>query len=113
MITQTLLATWAFVNIGSSGPTRWEGWGAEVLCLLAASAAGCAWLAYHWNRVGAYGMFASLALVVLFLLTDKPKEVQALPGGESMLTVATVLTAALGVVLYVSIRPVWRWFENP
>lgn len=113
LVTLIVLATWAFVNIGSSGPTRYDGWGAEMFCVLAAATAGCAWLAYRWNRHGATGMFAGQGLVFLFLLTDKPKQPQALPGGESMLTLAMVLVAALGVFLYILVRPVWERFESP
>jgi Na+/proline symporter len=113
MIMQIVLATWAFVNIGSMGLTRYEDWGAEILTVIAASTAGCAWLTYQWKRVGAYGLFIGLALGVLFLLTNKPKDPQALPGlGESMIGWTIFVTVALGAIIYLGIRPLWRDFER-
>ncbi len=113
MITQIVLATWAFVNIGSMGPTRYDDWGAEILTVIAASTAGCAWLTFKWKRVGAYGLFIGLALGVLFLLTTKPKDPSALPGlGEAMIGWTIFVMLALGAIVYLGIRPLWRDFER-
>ncbi len=111
MISQIVLATWAFVNIGSMGLTRYEGWGAETLTLIAAATAGCAWLTYQWKRVGAYGLVIGLGLGILFLLTEKPKDPAALPGGETMIGWTIFAMLALGAIVYLGIRPLWRDFE--
>ena len=97
VVVETYLSILAFVHFGAGTSNiavdRFPPWGAELLMVITALTAGCAWFALYQQRWAVYGMFSGMGAGILWIWAVPPKQ-DDLPGLVSWFVVVTLVLAA-------------------
>ena len=97
IVVETYLSILAFVHFGAGTSNiavdRFPPWGAELLMVITALTAGCAWFALYQQRWAVYGMFSGMGTSILWIWAAPPKQ-EDLPGLVSWFVVITLVLAA-------------------